>query len=244
MSELMHVVMPMAGLGSRTKSFSENPKPFIPLFGIPLFKFALSGLPLERCSRLTFVLNENDRGFFNDTGKFLLEDFGPKNLSTRVVFTSTTSGQAETVDVALRDEELNEPLLIASCDTMVSKDFPVDSNLWDGLLGTFWSDSPAMSYVKLEGGVVVETAEKQVISNHASSGLYFFNKAGDFRRVFRDSTFPGESFVAPLYNRLIEQKAKIGMWEHTSVTPLGTSGELEEFVTSANPEIIRSVSNN
>jgi NDP-sugar pyrophosphorylase family protein len=243
MSELIHAVMPMAGLGSRTKSFSQNPKPFIPLFGIPLFKFALAGLPLDRCSKLTFVLNEKDRDFFNEAGKQLLEDFGPKHLATTVVFTSTTSGQAETVDLALSPADLSSPLLIASCDTMFSNDFPSDSDEWDGLLGTFWSESPAMSYVRLEDEVVVETAEKRVISNHASSGVYFFRRAADFREAYRESTFQGESFVAPLYNRLISQQAKIGIWQHSSVVPLGTADELIEFVASAHPELIQAISN-
>lgn len=242
MPELIHVVMPMAGLGSRTKSFSQNPKPFITLFGIPLFKFALAGLPLDRCSKLTFVLNEKDRGFFDETGKQLLEDFGPKHLATKVVFTTTTSGQAETVDKALSTADLGNPLLIASCDTMVSRDFPSNSDVWDGLLGTFWSDSPAMSYVRLEDEVVVETAEKRVISNSASSGLYFFRRAAAFREVYRESTFQGESFVAPLYNSLIRKQAKIGIWQHSSVIPLGTAEELEEFVTSAPTELIQAIS--
>jgi UDP-N-acetylglucosamine diphosphorylase / glucose-1-phosphate thymidylyltransferase / UDP-N-acetylgalactosamine diphosphorylase / glucosamine-1-phosphate N-acetyltransferase / galactosamine-1-phosphate N-acetyltransferase len=234
--------MPMAGLGSRTRSFSQDPKPFISLFGIPLFRFALSGLPLERCSKLTFVLNEKDRKFFDETGKFLFENFVPKNLHSSVVFTSMTSGQAETVDIALSSDDLSRPLLIASCDTMVTKDFPEDVSRWDGLLGTFWSDNPAMSYVRLEEGIVAETAEKRVISSNASSGLYYFRKAADFRRAYRESTFQGERFVAPLYNKLIGKESRIGIWRHSSVTPLGTTKELKDFVTSAKPDLIRTVS--
>ncbi len=236
--------MPMAGLGSRTKSFSQNPKPFVSLFGVPLFKFALHGLPLDKCSKLTFVLNENDREFFELRGKEQLKQYGPVDIETKVLFTPTTSGQAATVDVALSPEDLPNPILIASCDTMVSKDFPSDFIMWDGLLGTFWSENPAMSYVRLDGDNVVETAEKQVISNHASSGLYYFKHAGDFRQVFRDSKFEGESFVAPLYNKLLESNAKVGIWQHASVTPLGTSEELELFSASAMQELIEAVADN
>ncbi len=234
----------MAGLGSRTKNFSQNPKPFINLFGVPLFKFALHGLPLERCSKITFVLNEGDRHFFDSYGRKLLLEFVPQGLETNVLFTGTTSGQAETVDIALSDEDLARPLLIASCDTMVSRDFPADFNNWDGLLGTFWSESPSMSYVRLEGEEVVETAEKKVISHHASSGLYYFKEAGEFRRAYRRSQFHGESYVAPLYNELIKSHAKVGIWHHKSVTPLGTAEELEAFVSSAKPDLIEAVSNN
>ncbi len=244
MSNSIHIVMPMAGLGSRTKRFSQNPKPFVDLFGLPLFKFALHGLPLDQCSKLTFVLNENDREFFDLSGRELLRQFGPVGIETEVLFTPTTSGQAATVDVALRPEDLPNPILIASCDTMVSRDFPSDFAMWDGLLGTFWSESPAMSYVRLEGDKVVETAEKKVISNHASSGLYYFKRAGDFRRILRDSSFQGESFVAPLYNKLLESDAKVGIWQHASVTPLGTSEELETFVASAKPALIEAVADN
>jgi dTDP-glucose pyrophosphorylase len=244
MTKLMHIVMPMAGLGSRTKSFSKNPKPFVSLFGIPLFKFALHGLPLDSCSKITFVLNENDKHFFDSHGHELLRQFGPQGIETRVLFTPTTSGQAETVDIALSPMDLSNPILIASCDTMVSKDFPHDFLIWDGLLGTFWSDSPAMSYVRLDGERVIETAEKKIISNHASSGLYYFKHAGDFRRVYRESTFVGESYVAPLYNKLIGNDAKVGIWQHASVTPLGTAEELESFIASAKPELIASISGN
>jgi hypothetical protein len=101
-----------------------------------------------------------------------------------------------------------------------------------------------MSYVRLEGNDVVETAEKKVISNHASSGLYYFRKACDFRRIYRGSEFSGESYVAPLYNELIKSEAKVGIWHHKSVTPLGTTEELEAFVSSAKPELIEAVSKN
>lgn len=236
--------MPMAGLGTRTKSFSPNPKPFIDIKGIPLFKFALRGLPLDICTKLTFVLNENDRDFYISRGKQLLDAFTPADIPKRVVFTQTTTGQAATVHAALIEEDLNIPLLIASCDTMVTGDFPSDYEQWDGLLGTFWSDSPAMSYVRLSGDNVVETAEKLVISNNASSGLYFFRHGRTFQEVFQLSEHSGESYVAPLYNLLVNKQLKVGVWSHGLVTPLGTAQELKDFESTLDESFLFSLRQN
>ena len=242
MKKEIHIVMPMAGLGSRTKTFSLDPKPFLEIHGLPLFKFALHGLPLERCRKITFVLNNKDRDFYEERGVHLMERFAPRGIARTVFFVDTTSGQAETVNLALQPEDGQSPLLIASCDTLVSQDFPSDYDTWDGLLGTFRSTDPGMSYVRLEKGRVVETAEKVVISDQASSGLYFFKRARDFQRVFRDHNFLGESYVAPLYNGLIGSGSKIGVWSHGHAIPLGTSLELSTFAAELGQKFLAEIS--
>mgnify|MGYP001207401077 CR=1 FL=1 len=45
-----HIIMPMAGCGSRFKGISDIPKPFIPIMGSPMYKRALGSLPTSCCS--------------------------------------------------------------------------------------------------------------------------------------------------------------------------------------------------
>ena len=51
-------------------------------------------------------------------------------------------------------------------------------------------------------------AEKQPISRNATAGLYYFRRGVDFvrgaeRMLFKNASFSGEFYVAPVYNELI-----------------------------------------
>jgi dTDP-glucose pyrophosphorylase len=102
----------------------------------------------------------------------------------------------------------------------------------DGLLGTFRSKSSQYSYARVDQtGRVLETAEKKVISDLASSGLYFFKSPDLFILALQAMKYSGEKFVAPLYNYLISQGYLVGVFEHSFVIPLGTSEEISDYLS-------------
>jgi NDP-sugar pyrophosphorylase family protein len=223
------LVMPMAGLGTRVKSHFDNPKPFIEANGMPLFAHALSGLPLESFSEIIFAVNEQDRAFIENLPSDRISRFLPRSARFSLMFMDTTTGQAETVLKALEGAPEDEPLLIAASDTIIRGAIPSLTFDFDGALGVFTSSNPGMSYVETNNGLVTRAVEKVVISDMASSGVYYFSCVRVFREAYSETRQSGEKYVAPLYNSLIARGMRVGVWFHEAVIPLGTSEEILSF---------------
>lgn len=226
----MILVMPMAGLGTRVKSHFNSPKPFIEIQNQPLFAHVLSGLPLNLVSEIIFPVNELDRIFIEALPSDYFSAYLPPELPHSMVFMATTGGQAETVFLATQGKSADAKLLVASSDTIATGEIPAKILDLDGGAGTFVSDNPGMSYFEIQGDFVTRAVEKVVISEHASSGVYFFSSLRSFRKAFLNNKQTGESYIAPLYNDLIAAGAKIGIWEHDEVIPLGTSEEILTYL--------------
>jgi NDP-sugar pyrophosphorylase family protein len=226
---MLNIVIPMAGNGSRTFDTHKVPKPFIPVHNHPLIAWAIAGLPLSIAHSITFIARPEIANEYKIID--LIRPYLPENISKKLcVLNSPTSGQAETVARGVSDLPLSDSILIFNCDTIISNEFPEYPEVWDGLLGTFASDNPNLSFVESkEDKTVIRTAEKNVISNRASTGLYFFNKKIDFDNAYRKTSHEKESYVAPIFNWLISEGKKIGSFETEIFIPLGTSQEIEEF---------------
>ena len=235
----MRLIIPSAGLGTRTQTFFEGPKPLIEINGSFLLELVLQTMPWNQVEQLIIVLNEKHNSWFDSRVKGRLLSAIPGEVDTTILFTPTTTGQAETASIALGHRpEANQAVLIGNCDTLVGGDWPDFSKIRDGALGLFTSKLQNLSYAKLNAdGEVVQTAEKQVISNLASSGLYFFSRASDFMNALDSARlFPGEQFIAPLYNDLISRGMSISHWMHDTVTPLGTESEIRSFLEGPDDE--------
>lgn len=226
----MILVMPMAGLGTRVKSHFNSPKPFIDIRNLPLFAHALAGLPLNLVSEVIFPVNELDRAFIEALPSGYFSAYLPPELPYSLVFMATTGGQAETVYLATKGKSEENKLLVASSDTIATGVIPETILGLDGGAGTFLSDNPGMSYFEIRGDLVTRAVEKVVISEHASSGVYFFGSLKSFRSAFLNNDQLGESYIAPLYNNLIADGAKVGIWKHDEVIPLGTAAEILAFL--------------
>lgn len=80
----------------------------------------------------------------------------------------------------------------------------------DGVIPIFESSLPKWSYAKTnEAGVVMEVAEKEVISSNATAGLYYFSQGNDFvtgaeRMIEKDVRTNGIFYVCPVFNELVQ----------------------------------------
>jgi hypothetical protein len=79
-----------------------------------------------------------------------------------------------------------------------------------GILPYFNSKNEKYSYMAIENGFVNRTAEKEVISNHASAGTYFYRNLDILLKSFADSvanegdySVRGNLFLCPSYNGII-----------------------------------------
>jgi dTDP-glucose pyrophosphorylase len=152
-----------------------------------------------------------------------------------------TAGALCSVLLGMEYLEHEDELLVANADQWI--DGSVDSFItaarvsqWDGAIMTFPNTHPRWSYARLEDGLVVAVAEKQPISRHATAGLYYFRRGVDFvrgaeRMLFKNASFSGEFYVAPVYNELILGGKRVGVFpiDASQMHGLGTPEEVERF---------------
>ena len=94
-----------------------------------------------------------------------------------MVIDGDTDGSVSTCLLAKEHINNDKPLLIYTPDVYFEPTFDPStiSEDADGFLLTFKANSPAHSYIALdESGRAVKTAEKQVISQNAAVGVYYY----------------------------------------------------------------------
>ena len=108
----------------------------------------------------------------------------------------------------------------------------------DGGILTFRSDEPKWSYARTDAeGRVTEVAEKVVISDQATVGIYYFRHGSDFVRfakqmIAKDIRVNGEFYVCPVFNQLVQAGLDVYVSEIDpgQMHGLGTPEDLETFV--------------
>ena len=236
------ILMPMAGLGSRfAKAGFTTPKPLIEVDGQPMFLKALSSIEaIDAPKQYHFVIRQEhvDTQLLDE----LIRDALPEAKIT--VLPEMTRGAAETAYAAVKDMDQRSGLIVMDCDLWFqskSYDDMVMSSLSDkseiaGGLITFESSDPRYSYARLnEQNLVIETAEKSVISSHAISGAYFFASVETFSHSAEqllslpiDHTMP-EYYLSLLYNILIDERAPIQASFIDQYASFGTPEELAAY---------------
>lgn len=228
------LIIPAAGRGSR---FSKNgiitPKPLIDLNGKPFFWWATESIkqhiPLQV---LIFVILEEHIASHNIDQEIL--SYYPQ--AKLVVIPDVTKGAAETALLGIQAMEQDGPIAINDCDHAFKLANPqsiIDylPGLVEGGLITFESNNPGYSYVKFDPQQnVIGTVEKQVVSNRAIAGCYFFNNKKtylDAYQTYIDNCAYDEYFISGLYNVLANDHKKITIFELAHHCAFGTPPEFE-----------------
>ena len=81
---------------------------------------------------------------------------------------------------------------------------------------------------------VIEVAEKKVISNNATVGVYYWKQGKDFvkytiKMIEKNVRVNNEFYVCPVYNEAIKDKKKIIISNVDSMWGLGTPEDLKYF---------------
>lgn len=227
----MNIVVPMAGAGSRfVEAGYQEPKPFIRLNGQTMIEQVLENVSFPGAKYYLLCRLEH-LSYLPTTA------LGDRNDVAFVPIECMTQGAACTVLRAERFIDSDEPLIIANSDQVVQ----YDRRAWqdfiskvDGAIMTFWSNEPKWSYSLEENGKVVRVAEKQVISQHATVGLYFYAKGRYFveaahQMIAKNIRTNNEFYVCPAFNELVD-RITIKNFEVTRMFGLGTP---EDFETNA-----------
>jgi NDP-sugar pyrophosphorylase family protein len=235
MEKKVNIVLPIAGLGQRfIDGGYETPKPLIKLWDNNyIIERALKSVDYKDCN-LFFIVRQEHIDEFN-IDKILKEKFGNDIHITAIDY--TTEGALCTCLLVEEHIDNDEPLVIFTPDCYFEPKFYPNNidKKYDGMVVTFNSDSPAHSYVVLDdNGYVTNATEKEVISNNAVGGLYYYRRGSGFVKyshqlIDDDDRTKNEFYICPVFNYLIKDGGKIGIEKNTKHLILGTPEDLRRY---------------
>ena len=239
--------MPMGGEGSRFKSVGiDTPKPLIKANGVSFFERALQSV--SKCIgnrfKLTCIVRSEHVSQYHIDEE--IRKVHPANI---IAIDKTTRGAVETVMLAKDFIDDTDAVLVMDCDLefraydYISEIMAslYDLSEYDGLLLSFKSTEPRYSYAAVDGNdIVIQTAEKIVISDNALIGAYFFSNGKLFKEVAQsmldnaDKCLENvkELYTSLLYNKYIDLGKKIKLYHKYMYNSFGTPEELEEYEKS------------
>lgn len=232
----MKVLIPMAGLGSRfEKAGYTFPKPLIDVKGAPMIKTVVDNLNID--AEHIYIVRSDHYKKYNLHQ--LLNLITPNCKIIQV--DHVTEGAACTTLLAKEYINCDEPLLIANSDQFVEWDsnefmYSMIGDQIDGGILTFNSTHPKWSYVKLnDDGYVTEVREKEVISNTATVGIYYWKQGRDYvkyaeQMISKNIRVNDEFYVAPVFNEAINDNKKIKIFNVNQMFGLGVPEDLDYFI--------------
>lgn len=236
----INIVIPMAGLGSRFANVGyEKPKPFIDVDGKPMIVRVLDNLTYPDANYFLIARKEH-----LEREKVLVAQIEKEYNAKFIGIDKLTEGTVCTVLYARKYINNELPLLIANSDQIVDMsiaDYINDCftrNL-DGSILTFkdLELNPKWSFARLNNNLVVQVKEKEAISEFATVGIYLFSKGSEFvdsaiDMIIENDRVNNEFYTCPVYNYLIKNSAKIGIYdiEFSNMHGIGTPEDLELYL--------------
>jgi NDP-sugar pyrophosphorylase family protein len=238
---MTNIVIPMAGQGSRfSVAGFEKPKPFIDVYGKAMIVRVLENLAYQNARYILIARKEHIRKeiqIINEIKKYYNVDI--------ITIDEITEGTACTVLAAKDLINNDDPLVIANSDQIVDINFYdfVDDSLnrnLDGSILTFIDEkkNPKWSFAKInKDQMVTKVKEKHPISKYATVGIYMFNKGkyfidGAANMIVSNDRVNGEFYTCPVYNYLISEKLKIGIYDidPALMHGIGTPEDLDKYL--------------
>lgn len=232
----LNVLIPMAGAGSRfSQAGFTFPKPLIEVHGKPMIQLVVENLNIE--ANYTFIVQSEHYEKYNL--KYLLNLIAPNCNIIQV--NTMTEGAACTTLLAKQFINNDCPLLISNSDQFIEWNsneamYSFAADHVDAGILTFKSTHPKWSYVSLnDQGFVSEVAEKKVISDNATVGVYYWKKGSDYvkyaeQMIEKNVRVNNEFYVCPVFNEAILDHKKIKVKEVNRMWGIGTPEDLKYFL--------------
>lgn len=239
MKKGINIVIPMSGAGtSFIQAGYTFPKPLIDINGKPMIQIVIENLTPRIDHNFIFVYKkEYDKyslhQIFNNTARGF----------RAIPLIAPTQGALCTILNAVDYINNDQELIVANADQLIDVDiddfinFARDSKA-EGVIMTFNSHHPRWSYTRVDkAGNVLEVAEKKVISDQATVGIYYFKKGSSFvsaafSMIEKNIRFNNDFYVCPVYNEMILSGKKIINWEikQSQMHGLGTPEDLNRYL--------------
>ena len=231
----LNIVIPMAGLGSRFANVGYKlPKPLIDVNGKPMIQVVVENMNIN--AHYVFIAMKKHVEEYDVEN--VIKEVTCGNYTIRTI-DELTEGSACTV-LKVRDIIDNDsPMMLANSDQYLEWDpyeFLVKTQDVDGLISCFEATHQKWSYAKTDDdGKVTEVAEKKVISNLATTGLYYFAKGSQFVRcadsmISKNIRTNGEFYNCPIYNEVILEGGVVKTHMCSKMWGIGVPEDLDYYL--------------
>jgi RpiB/LacA/LacB family sugar-phosphate isomerase len=229
-----NLLLPIAGKAQRFLDAGYTmPKPLILANHKHVIDWSLESVDYSDCNLIFIVRLDHIYNFSID--KILKQKFGDDIQI--VVLDKITRGALETCVLAEQYIDNDIPLLIYTPDVYFEPQFKPNTipNDSDGFLLTFLANSADHSYSQCDiNGKVSRVVEKEVISEHANVGLYYFKNGKEFLKygkevIDENMLVKNEFYIAPMYNLMIRDDKYVTCADTEKMHVLGTPSTLEFF---------------
>ncbi|MEO6575962.1 MAG: NTP transferase domain-containing protein [Polyangiaceae bacterium] len=241
----MLIFIPMSGFGDRyIRAGYTQPKPLIPVDGVPMIERILQLFPAD--ARFLFGINRQHAESTELAS--VLARLRP--TATIVVIEPHKDGPIQTVLSCAEHIPDDEDVLLNYCDFGVDWSFGdfeawLTAGAWDGAMTAYKGFHPhslgptLYAYMKSEGDRVTEIREKHHFTpdkfeEYASSGLYYFRRGRDLKRIAQElvdagARVNGEFYVSMAMQSLIAQGGKVGVYPLAHFYQWGTPEDLRDY---------------
>jgi NDP-sugar pyrophosphorylase family protein len=228
----------MAGLGQRfyDEGF-ETFKPFILIDNKTIIEYVLDSFG----SNATFVIITRTEIFLEYEP--IINQLKKKYPLKISLVDFRTIGSAATVLTEIALAENYFEFIVADCDSFFAIDViskfikDVKQSKCDAAILSFRSESKDFSYLEVVGNVVTKVAEKNVISEHASTGVYYFSDSRKYLSSAIDylvtpNNSQSEFYISTLINVMIKKTFQIKFYElnNDEYFCVGTPKQLRNFL--------------
>lgn len=234
----LNVLIPMAGAGSRFAQAGYTfPKPLIEVRGRPMIEVVVKNLNIE--ANYIFLVQKEHYEKYNL--KYLLRLIAPNCEIVQV--DGITEGAACTTLLARKYIDNHAPLIIANSDQYIEWNsneamYAFNADAIDGGILTFKAHHPKWSYARADfNGFVSEVAEKRVISEDATVGVYYWRQGSDYvkyaqQMIEKNIRVNNEFYVCPVFNEAIADGKKIKIKQVQGMWGIGTPEDLNYFLNN------------
>jgi NDP-sugar pyrophosphorylase family protein len=214
---MLKIIIPLAGSSELfQKAGFSYPKPLIDIKGKPMIEWVIeSTKSIVIATKIIFIIKEEDSNTYHLDNTLKLLD---TNCAV-VKLKNNTNGGLCSVLMAIDAIEDDDSILILNSDQIIDENLTLIQDFWsqkksDVGLVTFKSVHPRWSYVLTEVDDIIQTAEKNPISNQAIAGYYYFNSAKlffdcAFQTILNDVQKDGMFYISPVINEFILRNKKV-----------------------------------
>ena len=232
----LNILIPMAGAGSRFKEAGYIfPKPLIEINHQPMIQKVIDSLKID--GNYIFIVQKEHQEKFNINSVLKILKPNCKIIELDKI----TEGAACTTLLAKRYINNNNPLIIANSDQYIEWDsvksmYNFNTKKIDGSILIFNAIHPKWSYAKVDkNNYVTEVAEKKVISNNATVGVYYWKKGSDYvkyaeQMINKNIRVNNEFYVCPVFNEAIKDNKKFIIDPVEKMYGLGTPEDLSNYL--------------
>jgi dTDP-glucose pyrophosphorylase len=214
---MLKIIIPLAGSSELfQKAGFSYPKPLIDIKGKPMIEWVIESIKsISISAQIIFIIKEEDSRTYHLDNTLKLLDSNCEVLKLK----NNTKGGLCSVLMSIDVIEDEDSLLILNSDQIIDENLSLIHDFWvkkksDVGLVTFKSVHPRWSYALSELDDIIQTAEKNPISNQAIAGYYYFNSAKlffdcAFQTILNDVQKDGMFYISPVINEFILRNKKV-----------------------------------